>query len=232
MRSGEATSSPELTPNAIETSFFATRFARHSYLDKRPIRVFRSSNVTSQFAPVNPIVHGYGHKTAVYRYDGLYSIVRMMNHNGMDTVRIPDPETPFVMPQHTFFMTRNPTEDDVKEWRMREGHLEDVPFRLGTIPVFPEHYNLRSAADMWNEIQDSRDLPSSSKTVLPRVDPTTDMKMRRAKSDNYCEVPVRPQKVRGCEKRSDEAPRIYNLHASNVTNTSSFTTNVACRRSW
>ena len=99
----------------------------------------------------------------MYRYDGLYTIVRMIDNEGRDTTQLPAMENSFVMPQHTFFMTRNPTEQEVEHWRIREGHLDDVPFRLGgvpyTIPVPSRYYNLKSGTELWNEIQAARKVP-------------------------------------------------------------------------
>ncbi|GMH83199.1 hypothetical protein TrST_g5124 [Triparma strigata] len=148
---------------------------------QNPVRVFRSSAVESEFAPINPIKKSSGHNTSIYRYDGLYTIVKMIDNDGNDTCNIPDLEDDNVMPQNTFFMERNPTELEVEEWRLREELPPETPFRLGPAIVPKEYYNLKTAEELWVEIQESRNVPLEERGAIPYVDPKFDMEITRFK---------------------------------------------------
>ncbi|GMH53586.1 hypothetical protein TL16_g01483 [Triparma laevis f. inornata] len=155
-----------------------------SFNIKNPIRVFRSSAVQSPFAPINSTQKKYSsHYTSIYRYDGLYTIVKMINNGGDDTRDLPEPEDDEVMPQNTFFMERNPTEMEVEEWRIREGHPTETPFRLGAAVIPKEYYNLKTAEELWVDVQATRNVGLDDRSPIPYVDPKIDMEITRFKSD-------------------------------------------------
>ena len=72
-----------------------------SYHNKAPVRVFRSSELESRYAPA---LYEDEADTILYRYDGLYAVKAMWDTEGKETTSAP----PSDVSQHTFFLTRYP----------------------------------------------------------------------------------------------------------------------------
>ena len=99
-----------------------------SYHNKAPVRVFRSSDLESKYAPV---LYEDEADTALYRYDGLYAVRAMWDTEGNETSNPP----PNDGSQHTFLLTRYPKKP------------VDGSFEAGM------HYNKISIHELWTEIQ-------------------------------------------------------------------------------
>lgn len=99
-----------------------------SYLSKLPVRVFRSSNLESRYAPA---LYMEDSESVLYRYDGLYMVRAMWDEQGNETVH-PPTKTDSI---YTFFLVRYPKKpvDGTFETEM--------------------HYNKISIHELWNEIQ-------------------------------------------------------------------------------
>lgn len=103
-------------------------FLAQSYQNKEPVRVFRSSELDSMYAPA---LYEDEADSILYRYDGLYAVKAMWDSEGKETSS-PPPNTGL---QHTFFLTRYPKKP------------VDGTFEAGM------HYNKISIHELWNEIQ-------------------------------------------------------------------------------
>lgn len=99
-----------------------------SYLSQLPVRVFRSSNLDSRYAPA---LYVEDTESVLYRYDGLYMVRAMWDEQGHETVH-PPTKTDSV---YTFFLVRYPK-------RPVDGTFDREM-----------HYNKISIHELWNEIQ-------------------------------------------------------------------------------
>ncbi|GMH73414.1 hypothetical protein TL16_g13072 [Triparma laevis f. inornata] len=138
-----------------------------SYLDGSPIRVLRSSNLkASLFAPIKKNKEAI---SAVYRYDGLYTIILMIDNEGKVTISPPGPKSGEHVPEFTFFLQRNPTRQEVFDFEFKENQ----PFQLGEFGFFsslvPEFCNAKSDIQLWTEIQTTNGVKKSELQEIPSV---------------------------------------------------------------
>ncbi|GMH99295.1 hypothetical protein TrST_g3156 [Triparma strigata] len=122
-----------------------------SYLTGKPVRVLRSSNLkASQFAPLNKDAKSIA---ACYRYDGLYTIIKVYDTEGRATHEAPGPKSGDKHPQFTYVLQRNPTVKEVYEYEF----TANEPYQLGEFAYFSSdesaNCNVKSATELWNEIQ-------------------------------------------------------------------------------
>ncbi len=101
-----------------------------SYVKKNPVRVFRSSELGSRYAPA---VYEDENGRVLYRYDGLYAVKAMWDTEGNETDLAPTGTS-----KHTFLLTRCPKRP------------VDGTFEAGM------HYNRLSLQEVWNEVQKRR----------------------------------------------------------------------------
>ncbi len=101
-----------------------------SYVKKNPVRVFRSSELGSRYAPA---VYEDENGRILYRYDGLYAVKAMWDMEGNETELAPTGSS-----KHTFLLTRCPKRP------------VDGTFEAGM------HYNRLSLQEVWNEVQKRR----------------------------------------------------------------------------
>jgi hypothetical protein len=133
-----------------------------TFVMKKAVRVFRSSAVTnSLFAPINPKQRRTSsHLAATYRYDGLFYIHRVINHDGQDTTEAPPIETPDVLYHNTIFLRRCPKRPlDIEE------------------EVEGEFYNEMSDEELWDVVQENQGKPVEERGNIPWVDGEADMIM-------------------------------------------------------
>lgn len=104
-----------------------------SYVNSTPIRVFRSSQLDSRYAPD---VYQDEVGQVLYRYDGLYGVKAIWDSDGDETDEAP----PLDGSQYTFLLTRYPKipADESLESEMS--------------------YNRMSVQELWNEIQKRRQI--------------------------------------------------------------------------
>lgn len=99
-----------------------------NFLSKLPVRVFRSSNLESRYAPALYVEDA---ERVLYRYDGLYMVRAMWDEQGHETVHPPTKNDSI----YTFFLVRYPK-------KPVDGTFEKEM-----------HYNKISIHELWNEIQ-------------------------------------------------------------------------------
>ena len=129
-----------------------------SYRTGKPIRVFRSSKLNSEFSP--PARAG---GSSWYRYDGLYVVQGIVNNRG-SVVKPGNLEGKKV--EHTFYLERLPSRGEA-----RANAEEQSDF----------YYNSLSASQLWEEIQSmSDDLQPKRTTRTTRI--TREKKRKRTKS--------------------------------------------------
>lgn len=104
-----------------------------SFVNKTPIRVFRSSELDSRYAPD---VYQDEIGQVLYRYDGLYAVKAIWDSDGDETDEAP----PADGSQYTFLLTRYPK----------------LPADESTEPEMI--YNHMSVQELWNEIQKRRQI--------------------------------------------------------------------------
>lgn len=104
-----------------------------SFMNKTPIRVFRSSELDSRYAPD---VYQDEIGQVLYRYDGLYAVKAIWDSDGDETDEAPSADGS----QYTFLLTRYPK----------------LPADESTEPEMI--YNHLSVQELWNEIQKRRQI--------------------------------------------------------------------------
>ena len=118
-----------------------------SYCTKKPIRVFRTSGLKSQFSP--PTLAG-GSKS--YRYDGLYIVQGIVNDRG--SVVEPEPDNFENNVEYTFYLERLLSRGEATSMNRAEEQSE---------------FNSLSASQLWEEIQSMSDQqPKQNKTATKK----------------------------------------------------------------
>ncbi len=112
-----------------------------SYHNKTCVRVFRSSDLESKYAPA--LYEGEEDKV-LYRYDGLYTVRAMWDPDGLETESSPEDGN-----VHTFFLMRQPKRS------------------ADCTPEEALNYNKISLQELWNEIQKRRGVRKPKTFAVP-----------------------------------------------------------------
>lgn len=156
-----------------------------SYLNKLPVRVFRSSELESRYAPA---IYEDEADQILYRYDGLYAVRAMWDTQGNETESSP----PTNGAKHTFFLTRypkNPVDGCVEEGM---------------------HYNKISIHELWNEIQKRKGVrkPRLFQVPVPFMDlaPIGDKSnLSRRRKENIKLPSEENLKIRGARRKRQKS---------------------------
>ena len=126
-----------------------------SFLEQKPIRVFRSSSIAYGPTPT-PTLIKKSSSTNIYRYDGLYNIEAHWDEEGEATSSLPISE---LEPQHTFLLRRCLALND-PSYETSTPFQQNYPFR-----------NLKTGAQLWDLIE----IEKSTLLAIPAVDETSQM---------------------------------------------------------
>ena len=149
-----------------------------SYHEKLPIRVFRSSQLSSQYAPSSLENGNIG-----YRYDGLYAVKAIYDKNGDETEVYPPAGV-----KHTFFLTRLPK-------KSINGFIEPSIY-----------YNSSGLQELWNKIQEKNCIkPEKFEITQPfkKLGPIPEMK----ESNSVANISVMKRKENAVAQMNKQ-PRI------------------------